>query len=106
VQKGKFSAGAELLVNTLKNVDLPTFGTPTMPTRKFVPTRPINGFFSGSSTFFGGILKIKLIEKDHCFKKYSSNRLKSIKEVKCREKIIDKRLEIKILSILIGKILC
>lgn len=27
----------------------------TMPTRKLVPTRPINGFFSGSSTFFGGI---------------------------------------------------
>lgn len=28
VQKGKFSAGAALLVKTLKNVDLPTFGTP------------------------------------------------------------------------------
>lgn len=55
VQKGKFSAGAALFVSTLKNVDLPTFGTPTMPTRKFVPTRPINGFFSGSSTFFGAI---------------------------------------------------
>lgn len=59
VQKGKFSAGAELFVNTLKNVDLPTLGTPTIPTRKFVPTRPINGFFSGSSTlFFGAIWKI------------------------------------------------
>lgn len=57
VQKGKFSAAAWLLVSTLKNVDLPTLGTPTMPTFKFVPTRPISGFFSGSSTFFGGILK-------------------------------------------------
>lgn len=28
VQKGKFSAGAALLVKTLKNVDFPTFGTP------------------------------------------------------------------------------
>lgn len=28
VQKGKFSAGAALLVRTLKNVDFPTFGTP------------------------------------------------------------------------------
>lgn len=58
VQKGKFSAAAWLLVSTLKNVDLPTLGTPTMPTFKFVPTRPISGFFSGSSTFFGGILKL------------------------------------------------
>lgn len=58
VQKGKFSAGAALFVSTLKKVDLPTFGTPTMPTRKLVPTRPINGFFSGSSTFFGAIWEI------------------------------------------------
>lgn len=48
VQKGKFSAAMELLVRTLKKVDFPTFGTPTMPTRKLVPTRPIRGFFSGS----------------------------------------------------------
>lgn len=59
VQKGKFSAAAELFVNTLKNVDFPTFGTPTMPTFKFVPTRPIKGFRSGSGAFFGGILKKK-----------------------------------------------
>lgn len=59
VQKGKFSAGAALFVITLKNVDFPTFGTPTIPTRKLVPTRPINGFRSGSSIFFGGILKRK-----------------------------------------------
>lgn len=57
VQNGKFEAAAALFVKTLKNVDFPTFGTPTMPTRKLVPTRPINGLRSGSSTFFGGILK-------------------------------------------------
>lgn len=57
VQNGKLEAAAALFVKTLKNVDFPTFGTPTMPTRKLVPTRPINGFRSGSSTFFGGILK-------------------------------------------------
>lgn len=28
VQNGKFSAGAALLVKTLKKVDFPTFGTP------------------------------------------------------------------------------
>lgn len=54
MQKGKFSAGAADFVRTLKNVDLPTFGTPTMPTFKLVPTRPISGFCSGSA-FFGGI---------------------------------------------------
>lgn len=32
----------------VEKVDFPTFGTPTMPTRKLVPTRPIRGFFSGS----------------------------------------------------------
>lgn len=57
VQNGKFEAAAALFVKTLKNVDFPTLGTPTMPTRRLVPTRPINGFRSGSSTFFGGILK-------------------------------------------------
>lgn len=31
VQNGKFSAGTALLVMTLKNVDLPTFGRPTIP---------------------------------------------------------------------------
>lgn len=55
VQKGKFSAGAELLVITLKKVDFPTFGTPTIPQRKFVPTLPIKGLTSGSPTFFGAI---------------------------------------------------
>lgn len=57
VQNGKFSAGAELLVITLKNVDFPTFGTPTIPAFRLVPTRPISGFRSGSGAFFGGILK-------------------------------------------------
>jgi hypothetical protein len=31
VQKGKFSAGIEDLVKALKRVDLPTFGSPTIP---------------------------------------------------------------------------
>lgn len=56
MQKGKFSAAAWLLVRTLKKVDFPTFGMPTIPTFKLVPTRPISGFRSGSSTFFGAIL--------------------------------------------------
>ena len=56
VQKGKFSAAAWLLVNTLKKVDFPTLGIPTIPTFKLVPTRPISGFRSGSSIFFGAIL--------------------------------------------------
>lgn len=55
VQKGKFSAAAELLVRTLKNVDFPTLGTPTIPTLRLVPTRPIMGFRSGSCTFLGGM---------------------------------------------------
>lgn len=55
VQKGKFSAGAALWVSTLKNVDLPTLGTPTMPMRRLVPMRPIRGLRSGSSCFLGGI---------------------------------------------------
>uniref|UniRef100_A0A182QSV7 Uncharacterized protein n=1 Tax=Anopheles farauti TaxID=69004 RepID=A0A182QSV7_9DIPT len=57
VQKGKFSAGAALFVSTLKKVDLPTFGTPTMPMRRFVPIRPIRGLISGSASFFGGIFR-------------------------------------------------
>ena len=32
VQKGKFSAGMPILVSTLKRVDFPTLGRPTMPT--------------------------------------------------------------------------
>ena len=32
VQKGKFSAGMPMRVRTLKSVDLPTLGRPTMPT--------------------------------------------------------------------------
>jgi hypothetical protein len=31
VQKGKFSAGTLDLVNALKRVDFPTFGSPTIP---------------------------------------------------------------------------
>lgn len=61
MQKGKFSAGAALCVSTLKNVDLPTFGTPTIPIRRLVPMRPINGFTSGTSAFLGGILEINSI---------------------------------------------
>ena len=57
VQKGKFSAGASLLVKMLKNVDLPTFGSPTIPTFKLVPTRPISGLASGAAFFLGGIAK-------------------------------------------------
>lgn len=59
VQKGKFSAAAWLLVRTLKKVDFPTFGIPTMPIFKLVPTRPMSGFRSGSSGFFGAMLDIQ-----------------------------------------------
>jgi len=59
VQKGKFSAAAWLLVRTLKKVDFPTFGIPTIPIFKLVPTRPISGFRSGSSGFFGAMLDIR-----------------------------------------------
>jgi hypothetical protein len=55
VQKGKFSAAAWDFVSTLKNVDFPTLGIPTIPTLRLVPTRPIKGFFS-SSCFLGGII--------------------------------------------------
>jgi len=65
VQNGKFSAAASLLVRTLKNVDLPTFGIPTIPTFKFVPTRPMSGFFSGSSTFLGGMMTTGLINQHY-----------------------------------------
>ena len=37
VQNGKFSAGTDILQSRLKNVDLPTFGIPTMPALRFVP---------------------------------------------------------------------
>lgn len=57
VQKGKFSAGAADLVRTLKKVDFPTFGTPTIPILKLVPGLPMSGLISGCSAFFGGILK-------------------------------------------------
>lgn len=40
----------------MKKVDFPTLGIPTIPTFKLVPTRPISGFRSGSSIFFGAIL--------------------------------------------------
>ncbi len=77
VQKGKFSAGAALFVRMLKNVDfpklkkkitckvsevtiwikwsIPTLGSPTIPTFKLVPTRPIRGLGSGAAFFLGGI---------------------------------------------------
>ena len=55
MQKGKFSAVAEDLVSTLKKVDLPTLGSPTMPTFRLVPTRPIRGLGSGAAGFLGGI---------------------------------------------------
>lgn len=61
VQNGKFSAAAWLFVRTLKNVDFPTLGIPTIPTFRLVPTRPISGFLSGSSIFFGAILRQKHI---------------------------------------------
>ena len=58
VQNGKFSAAAIcVLVSMLKKVDLPTFGSPTMPQRKFVPRRPISTGFSSSTFFLGGIWK-------------------------------------------------
>merc|ERR1719220_1296067 len=59
VQKGKFSAAACDLVRTLKKVDLPTLGRPTMPIFRLVPRRP-NSFsgFSTSLTFLGGILDL------------------------------------------------
>lgn len=45
-----------LLVSTLKKVDFPTFGKPTIPIFKEVPNRPrSSGFFSSSCFFFGGI---------------------------------------------------
>lgn len=68
VQNGKFSAAASLLVRTLKNVDLPTFGIPTIPTFKFVPTRPMSGFFSGPSTFFGGMTTDSTPKSKHIIK--------------------------------------
>lgn len=82
VQKGKFSAGAADFVMTLKNVDwkvklwaskvndfehfltFPTLGTPTIPIFKLVPTLPINGLRSGSSAFFGPMLKIELTKQN------------------------------------------
>lgn len=60
MQKGKFSACAEDFVSTLKKVDLPTFGSPTMPTLRLVPTRPMRGLGSGTAGFLGGI-------SSHCF---------------------------------------
>jgi hypothetical protein len=36
VQKGKFSAGIDDFVKTLKKVDFPTFGRPTIPVKKMV----------------------------------------------------------------------
>lgn len=38
----------------------PTLGTPTIPIFKLVPTLPINGLRSGSSTFLGGIAKNRI----------------------------------------------
>ena len=74
VQNGKFSAGAEALVNTLKNVDFlrksslrgmyraslvahPTLGRPTIPHLREVPKRPRRGPGPSTSFFLGGILR-------------------------------------------------
>ena len=58
VQKGKFSVAAiEDLVKTLKKVDFPTFGNPTMPHLRLVPIRPMRTIFSSATSFFlGGIV--------------------------------------------------
>ena len=74
VQNGKFSAGAEAFVNTLKNVDFlqskyqqrviepamiphPTLGRPTIPHLREVPKRPRRGPGPSTSFFLGGILR-------------------------------------------------
>merc|ERR1719278_294490 len=60
VQNGKFSAAAiDVLVRTLKNVDFPTFGKPTIPHFRFVLRRPMMAGRCSSSCpfFFGGILR-------------------------------------------------
>ena len=57
VQNGKFSAEAWLLVSTLKKVDFPTFGNPTIPIFKEVPNLPmIGGGLIPSPPFLGGIV--------------------------------------------------
>ena len=43
VQKGKFSAGAFDFVRALKSVDLPTFGSPTIPHCKDIKMNPEKG---------------------------------------------------------------
>lgn len=63
MQKGKFSAAAALFVSTLKNVDFPTFGSPTMPHFSEVPNRPIRGVGFSSSFFLGGISSRSETEK-------------------------------------------
>lgn len=62
VQKGKFSAAAWDFVSTLKNVDFPTLGIPTIPILRLVPTRPIKGLTSGSC-FLGGILLLSQLKR-------------------------------------------
>lgn len=57
MQNGKFSAEAWLLVSTLKKVDFPTFGNPTIPIFKEVPNLPmIGGGLIPSPPFLGGIV--------------------------------------------------
>lgn len=63
MQNGKFSAAAALLVKTLKKVDFPTFGSPTIPHFSDVPNLPIKGVGFSSSFFLGGILKVNEREK-------------------------------------------
>ena len=77
MQKGKFSAAAiDVFVRTLKNVDFPTFGKPTIPHFKLVLSRPIIAGRSSEEELvrlFGGIMKSldklmgKLYEGIHYF---------------------------------------
>lgn len=47
-----------VLERTLKKEDLPTLGSPTMPTFRLLPGLPSTARFSGTGGFFGGILAI------------------------------------------------
>ena len=49
VQKGKFSAGTDMLHMMLNVVDLPTFGIPTTPARTLLPGRPSGSFSTGAA---------------------------------------------------------
>lgn len=43
---------------------------PTIPTRKLVPTRPIRGFFSGSSALFFGAIAASTKKDKRCAGQY------------------------------------